>query len=95
MKNIPYKKEYNLIGEVTNPITKGNPYINRYPNRATRRKREPRFIGNGKNTPLVVIGNQAYYKIRQYVPPVFIFNSDKCKWEITQSEKFIYRYQPK
>ena len=26
-KNIPYVKEYNSLGECTNPITKENPYL--------------------------------------------------------------------
>ncbi len=44
MKNIPYKKEIDPItGEILNPITKDNPYLNVGPNRKTRR-----FLDFGK-----------------------------------------------
>lgn len=71
MKNIPYVKSYDENGVLTNPITKSNPYVNRFPNRATRKKREPRFKGNGKNCSLTIIGNKAYYRVAQFIPENF------------------------
>lgn len=39
MKNIPYVKQFNHLGEVTNSITKEKPYLSPFPNRKTRRSK--------------------------------------------------------
>lgn len=37
--NTSYVKRYNSTGNITNPITKDNPYLHFFPNRSMRRKR--------------------------------------------------------
>jgi len=38
-KNIPYVKQFNELGELTNPITPKKPYLSPYANRRQRRMR--------------------------------------------------------
>ncbi len=93
--NIPYRKETNLIGEITNPITKGNPYINPHPNRATRKARPKRFRGNGKGVSLTVIGSGAYHRVAQYIPNHYDFDLYKSKVVLKQKARIITHYIPK
>ena len=93
--NKPYVKSFDENGVLLNPITKENPYINAYPNRASRRKREPRFRGNQNGSSLTIIGNQAYHRVIQFIPSKIIvgpkFNlMDEKTW--ATKEKTIYHY---
>jgi hypothetical protein len=64
--NIPYIKKYDKNGKVLNAF---QTYIPEGPNRRERRKSDPkkRFIGNGKNLPLTVIGKYKYIRMIQYI----------------------------
>lgn len=42
-KNIPYVKQFNDLGECTNPITKNNPYLHQFPSEFTK-KQERKYI---------------------------------------------------
>jgi hypothetical protein len=42
-KNIPYTKIFNSEGDLVNPITKANPYLNNFMNRKDRRSMFKRF----------------------------------------------------
>lgn len=64
MKNTPYVKKFGADGKVINPII--GFYKNDFPNRKERRKRTPRFIGNGKNLPLTVYREHKYLRHIQY-----------------------------
>lgn len=64
-RNIPYIKEYNAEGEVTNLIT--DRYISVLPNRAARRQKEGRFHGNGNNYHLSVTPNQKFRRMTQII----------------------------
>lgn len=52
--NKPYVKQYDKDGNVSNPITKDNPYTQE-PGRGARRRRrkEPRFVSNRRGVRLV------------------------------------------
>jgi hypothetical protein len=65
MKNTPYVKEYDNMGNVKNPIPTG--YFHNFPNRKERREPlyKPPFFGCGKNEPLTVIGIYKYLRYRQ------------------------------
>jgi len=65
MKNEPYVKQYNELGECINPIK--TRYISQFKNRSTRRKTEQPFFGNGKNYPMVLIGVNRFKKVLQLV----------------------------
>ena len=67
MTNIPYVKEYNDMGEVSNPIDRV--YLNPYPNRWQRKSRPGRFIVCGKNFPLTLSpdGKLRYKRVLQIV----------------------------
>ncbi len=66
MKNTPYVKEYNEVGEIINPII--GSYLSPFKNRQQRRLKQNRFIGNGTNFPLVVAGAFKYKKRIQIIP---------------------------
>ena len=65
--NKPYVKKYNSKGEVTNPITKENPYRPEYPNRSVRRQRKKRFHGESKNFHLTVTKISKHQRKRQVI----------------------------
>jgi hypothetical protein len=60
--NIPYVKQYDKHGIVTNPI-KGK-YVNRHPNRRQTRQKDERKFTNGKGVKLLVkyVGNGQFMK---------------------------------
>lgn len=65
--NKPYVKEYNALGEVSNPITKSNPYISGQSQRSATREiyNKVPFHGTGKNFPLTVTKNAKYLRFTQ------------------------------
>lgn len=68
--NEPYVKQYDKEGLLINPILDGSNYASTSPNRRRRRediKGKTRFIGNGKNFPLVVGESYKYEKVVQVV----------------------------
>lgn len=48
-KNIPYKKIFNSEGDLANPITKGNPYLNPFMNRRAKKALIRSVTRNPKN----------------------------------------------
>ena len=65
--NTPYIKEYNKEGILTNPLI--GAYRDKYPNRKQRRQhlQKDNFYGNGKNTPLTVVANMKYKRVKQVI----------------------------
>jgi hypothetical protein len=63
--NVPYVKEFDKMGNISNPIVKS--LIPSFPNRKTRREglNKTRFVGNGKNFHLTVFGSDKYKRVRQ------------------------------
>jgi len=55
--NKPYVKEYDENGNVTNEITKANPFLAKHPNRKQRKEsmKKKRFMGNKKGISLTVL----------------------------------------
>jgi hypothetical protein len=68
MKNTPYIKIVNSLGETLNPI-KGV-YTNPFPNRKARRvfKNRERFTGNGKTCNLTVMKTSKFKRMLQFAP---------------------------
>lgn len=65
--NKPYVKQYDENGICINKVDK---YVSEFPNRSVRKRKEARFIKNGKNNHLTIIGGktepkQAYKRILQ------------------------------
>lgn len=63
--NAPYVKNYDEKGLLSNPIV--GQYPNQGDNRRARRAKETPFIGNGKQYPLTVSGNQKYVRHVQVI----------------------------
>lgn len=80
--NTPYVKTYDEKGLVSNPIV--GSYPNQGDNRRTRRAKQTPFIGNGKQYPLTVSGNQKYVRHVQIVPVKII------KGEIKGGNKILH-----
>ena len=51
MKNVPYVKQFNALGECKNPIKTG--YINYYPNRKKRREPLQKERLNGRSVQII------------------------------------------
>ena len=65
-KNIPYVKQFDENGTLTNPITVIYPQP--FDNRRTRRFTEPRFLNNRKGIHLQQVGpNTVFRKVLQLV----------------------------
>lgn len=62
-RNIPYVKQYDANGEVTNPIR--GLYPNRGPNRKTRRMGDGRFMNNRKSAQIQVVPGRPPVKYRK------------------------------
>lgn len=64
-----YTKVYNEQGELTNPITKNNPFISGASQRTQKRSymKSERFKGNGKNHPLTVVKTLKYLRHVQVI----------------------------
>lgn len=60
--NVPYVKSEN-----PKFFEKNQKFTNVFPNRRTRRQKEPPFIGNGKSFPLTVFGGMKYKRVIQRV----------------------------
>ena len=90
MKNVPYVKQFDKEGLITNPITKHTPYLHEYKNsREQKLDTHPkRFQGNGKNYPLVVLGTFKFLKCLQVV-----YLKDK-KGYFTGKVKYIQHHLP-
>lgn len=65
--NTPYVKQYDENGLVTNPIVGGYKNADNS-NRSSRRQRDARFFGNGKQYPLSVSRTVKYLRSIQIVP---------------------------
>jgi len=63
--NIPYRKQYDAQGNITNPIKER--YISVLPNRAERRRKEGRFHGNGNNYHLTISAGSKYRREMQFI----------------------------
>lgn len=61
--NIPYRKEVNSEGKVTNFPETGK-YVNVFPNRMQRNKKAPRVIPSNKKGVSLVVSARFAYKIR-------------------------------
>jgi hypothetical protein len=71
MKNIPYKKSINKLGEIENPITRPNPYFNYHPSRRARRylefgKKHQQLDYNGVPTGIEFRNNGSNSKPSSY-----------------------------
>ena len=66
--NAPYIKNLDENGNCTNPITKGG-YFSKGKNRKERRSenQKDRFVGNGKNYHITVIGRYKFVRILQVI----------------------------
>lgn len=64
MKNEQYIKQYNEDGTCANPIEVA--YYHFFDNRRTRRAKNKRFLGNGKNFHLTVLKNAKYKRVLQH-----------------------------
>lgn len=64
--NVPYVKEYDRNGQVSNPIR--DILMSQFPNRKERRqiKQKQRFYGNGKNTHLTVKEAFRFLRLKQF-----------------------------
>lgn len=65
-KNIPYLKQFDENGLISNPIV--GSLINKFPNRKSRRSeiQKSRFHGESKNTHLSVNKYSKYLRIKQF-----------------------------
>lgn len=65
--NVPYVKQFDKNGVVTNPILKG--YFNEFQNRKERRAgmQKKRFYGESNNLHLTVIGTVRYLRFKQTI----------------------------
>lgn len=65
--NVPYVKQFDKNGVVTNPISKG--YFNEFQNRKERRAgmQKKRFHGESNNLHLTVIGSARYLRFKQTI----------------------------
>ena len=71
MKNTPYVKQYNELGQLLNPIN--GAYISPYPNHATRNARPDRFKSNKKGVCLTV-GEHFTLKYHRHVQEIVLKN---------------------
>jgi len=74
-KNRPYEKIMNEEGDVANPVLKGNPYLNPFPNRSQRRRmlkanKQPKNNSNGARLVIKRVGNDflRYHIVDQHIP---------------------------
>jgi hypothetical protein len=67
--NIPYIKQFDANGNIINPITRENLYINNGSNRRQRSEivQPQRFHGESKNHHLTVLGLDKYERKRQLI----------------------------
>jgi len=61
--NIPYVKQYDDNGVITNPII--GKYVNSFLSRKARRNKPTRFLNNSNSTQMVVNGGRRYLKSLQ------------------------------
>ena len=65
MNNEPYVKKYDESGTLLNPIDRI--YKNEFPNRREKRKKDKRFMGNGRNYSLTIVGTMRYRRLAQAI----------------------------
>lgn len=73
--NTPYVKQYNELGELTNPIN------GRYQslvgaNRRGRRAKQARFQNNKKGFKMIIVGSDRYFKRIQWIGDKQIIHYD-------------------
>lgn len=75
--NTPYIKQYNELGELTNPIQ--GALRNASPNRRARRSKQPRFMSNAKSFPLLLVGNGRFRKRIQWIMDKQVIHYDQLR----------------
>lgn len=65
--NKPYVKVLDEKRQISNPILKNKPYLNTSPSRQQRRSKQPKFMGNGNNFSLTVIGSSRFLRMQQLI----------------------------
>ncbi len=75
--NTPYVKQYNELGELTNPIE--GALRHPFANRKARRYKPQRFMSNAKACHLTVVGNGRFRKRLQRIGNKQIIHYDELK----------------
>lgn len=85
-RNIPYVKQFDKNGELTNPIN--GAYKHEFENRKKRRapKNKERFMNNRKTMQTVVFKTHRFLKMIQHVR---FFNKETEKFEIRRIEHYV------
>lgn len=85
--NTPYVKQYNELGELTNPIE--GALRHPFPNRRARRSKQPRFMSNKRGTRMLIVGSDRYFKRVQWIAANVAIKKNK---DVYQAERYVIHY---